>query len=162
MSRESNTALLERIVADQRKIIAEETHKPADQTPQLWALYKEVQEYYDQGMRVPDDVTLLLCDDNWGNLRKLPKLGDKPRRGGYGIYYDRNRYGNALSERANLQWTTYTFRFSETGLPQGGNPTIAWNPRYLTREGLQEVLRSGAAPRPTGRCSSRWRSATRS
>ncbi|GAB3577551.1 hypothetical protein GCM10027345_15460 [Hymenobacter daeguensis] len=87
MSRESNTALLERIVADQRKIIAEETHKPADQTPQLWALYKEVQEYYDKGMRVPDDVTLLLCDDNWGNLRKLPKPGDQPRRGGYGIYY---------------------------------------------------------------------------
>src|ERR1051326_7849724 len=38
-------------------------------------------------MRVPDDVTLLLCDDNWGNIRKLPKLTDKPRTGGYGIYY---------------------------------------------------------------------------
>jgi len=87
MSRESNTALLEKIVADQRKIIAEETGKPAEQTPQIWALYKEVQEYYDKGMRVPDDVTLLLCDDNWGNIRKLPKPSDKPRSGGYGIYY---------------------------------------------------------------------------
>ncbi|RAK69339.1 glycosyl hydrolase 115 family protein [Hymenobacter edaphi] len=87
MSQESNIALLERIVADQRNIIAEETGKPAEQTPQLWALYKEVQDYYDRGMRVPDDVTLLLCDDNWGNLRKLPKAGEKPRRGGYGIYY---------------------------------------------------------------------------
>ena len=38
-------------------------------------------------MRVPDDVTLLLCDDNWGNIRKLPKPGEKPRKGGYGIYY---------------------------------------------------------------------------
>jgi hypothetical protein len=38
-------------------------------------------------MRVPDDVTLLLCDDNWGNIRKLPKLNEKPRAGGYGIYY---------------------------------------------------------------------------
>ncbi|TGE06175.1 glycosyl hydrolase 115 family protein [Hymenobacter fodinae] len=87
MSEESNIALLERIVADQRKILAEATGKPADQTPQLWALYKEVQEYYDRGMRVPDDVTLLLCDDNWGNIRKLPKAGEKPRSGGYGIYY---------------------------------------------------------------------------
>ncbi|SNR67387.1 glycosyl hydrolase 115 family protein [Hymenobacter mucosus] len=87
MSEENNIALLERIVADQRKIIAETTGKPAEQTPQLWALYKEVQDYYDRGMRVPDDVTLLLCDDNWGNLRKLPKLGEKPRNGGYGIYY---------------------------------------------------------------------------
>ncbi|MBF9237734.1 glycosyl hydrolase 115 family protein [Hymenobacter sp. BT683] len=87
MSEDSNIDLLEKIVADQRQIIAETTGKPAEQTPQLWALYKEVQDYYDKGMRVPDDVTLLLCDDNWGNIRKLPKLGEKPRKGGYGIYY---------------------------------------------------------------------------
>ncbi len=87
MSRETATALLERIVKDQRKIIANVTGKPAEQTPQLWALYKEVQDYYDKGMRVPDDVTLLLCDDNWGNIRKLPKPDEKPRKGGYGIYY---------------------------------------------------------------------------
>ncbi len=87
MTQGSNIALLERIVADQRKIIEEVTGKPASATPQSWALYKEVQDYYDKGMRVPDDVTLLLCDDNWGNLRKLPKLTDAPRKGGYGIYY---------------------------------------------------------------------------
>lgn len=87
MSRETATALLERIVKDQRKIIKEVTGKPESQTPQLWALYKEVQDYYDKGMRVPDDVTLLLCDDNWGNIRKLPKLDEKARAGGYGIYY---------------------------------------------------------------------------
>lgn len=79
--------LLERIVKDQRTIIEEVTGKPASETPQLWALYKEVQDYYDKGMRVPDDVTLLLCDDNWGNIRRLPKLDEKPRKGGYGIYY---------------------------------------------------------------------------
>lgn len=87
MSRETATALLERIVADQRTIISDVTGKPATETPQLWALYKEVQTYYDKGMRVPDDVTLLLSDDNWGNLRKLPRLDEKPRKGGYGIYY---------------------------------------------------------------------------
>jgi hypothetical protein len=87
MTRETATALLERIVKDQRQVIEEVTGKPASETPQLWALYKEVQDYYDKGMRVPDDVTLLLCDDNWGNIRKLPKLNEKPRSGGYGIYY---------------------------------------------------------------------------
>ncbi len=87
MSNQTATALLERIVADQRNIITSVTGKPADQTPQLWALYKEVQDYYDKGMRVPDDVTLLLCDDNWGNIRKLPKLNEPLRKGGYGIYY---------------------------------------------------------------------------
>ena len=99
MSEGSNIALLEKIVTDQRQILAEETHKPADQTPQLWALYKEVQDYYDKGMRVPDDMTLLLCDDNWGNLRKLPKLGDKPRKGGYGIYYHFDYVGGPRSYR---------------------------------------------------------------
>lgn len=79
--------LLERIVKDQRKIIQEVTGKDPAATPQVWALYKEVQDYYDKGMRVPDDVTLLLCDDNWGNIRKLPKRDEKPRAGGYGIYY---------------------------------------------------------------------------
>ncbi|MGC4100367.1 glycosyl hydrolase 115 family protein [Ferruginibacter sp.] len=81
------TELLERIVSNQRKILEEVTQKPAAATPQLWALYKEVQDYYDKGMRVPDDVTLLLCDDNWGNIRKLPRIHEKERKGGYGIYY---------------------------------------------------------------------------
>ncbi len=79
-------ALLERIVEDQREIIEDVTGKPAEETPQVWALYKEVQDYYDQGMRVPDDVTLLFADDNWGNIRRLPELG-ADREGGYGIYY---------------------------------------------------------------------------
>ena len=87
MSAETNTAVLEKIVKDQRKIIEKVTKKKAKETPQVWALYKEVQDYYDQGMRVPDDVTLLLCDDNWGNVRRLPALNAKPRKGGYGMYY---------------------------------------------------------------------------
>jgi len=87
MTKETNIALLERIVADQREIIEEVTGKPVEETPQLWALYKEVQDYYDQGMQVPDDVTLLLSDDNWGNIRRLPDPDAAPRAGGYGIYY---------------------------------------------------------------------------
>ena len=96
----SNIALLERIVRDQRTIIADVTHKPASETPQLWALYKEVQDYYDKGMTVPDDVTLLLCDDNWGNIRKLPKLTDKSRTGGYGIYY----HFDYVGDPRNYKW----------------------------------------------------------
>jgi hypothetical protein len=87
MTQGTAIALLERIVADQRRIIGEVTGKDPSETPQLWALYKEVQEYYDRGMRVPDDVTLLLCDDNWGNIRKLPHPDEAERQGGYGIYY---------------------------------------------------------------------------
>ena len=90
-------SLLERIVKDQREIISDVTQKPTEETPQVWALYKEVQDYYDQGMRVPDDVTLLLADDNWGNIRKLPKLADSTRSGGYGIYYHFDYVGGPRS-----------------------------------------------------------------
>ncbi|HEX5171302.1 MAG TPA: glycosyl hydrolase 115 family protein [Cyclobacteriaceae bacterium] len=100
MSAETNTALLEKIVNDQRKIIAEVTGKDVTATPQVWALYKEVQDYYDNGMRVPEDVTLLLCDDNWGNIRKLPKMKDAPRKGGYGIYYHYDYVGGPR----NYKW----------------------------------------------------------
>lgn len=87
MEESTNIELLEKIIRDQRQIIEEVTGKAADETPQVWTLYKEVQDYYDHGMRVPEDVTLLLCDDNWGNIRKLPNGKAKPRKGGYGIYY---------------------------------------------------------------------------
>ncbi|MES1157405.1 MAG: glycosyl hydrolase 115 family protein [Alphaproteobacteria bacterium] len=87
MTQGTAIALLEQIVHDQRQIIEEMTRRPAAETPQLWALYKEVQDYYDQGMRVPDDVTLLFSDDNWGNIRRLPPQGAPPRAGGYGVYY---------------------------------------------------------------------------
>jgi hypothetical protein len=82
-----NVALLEKIVADQRKIIAEKVNPNVASVPQVWALYKEVQGYYERGMRVPDDVTLLWSDDNWGNVRRLPTAEERKRSGGAGIYY---------------------------------------------------------------------------
>ena len=86
-SLEANVALLEKIVADQRKILSGQVNPDVTKIPQLWALYKEVQGYYEQGMRVPDDVTLLWCDDNWGNIRRLPTPDERKRAGGAGIYY---------------------------------------------------------------------------
>ncbi|HNX04072.1 MAG TPA: glycosyl hydrolase 115 family protein [Opitutales bacterium] len=97
MSEDTNTALLERIVADQRTILERETGKKASEIPQLWALYKEVQDYYEHGMRVPDDVTLLWCDDNWGNIRRLPLTEERKRSGGAGIYYHFDYVGGPRS-----------------------------------------------------------------
>jgi hypothetical protein len=97
MSRETNTALLERIVTDQRKIIAENVNADLSQVPQVWALYKEVQDYYEKGMRVPDDVTLLWCDDNWGNIRRLPTAEERQRKGGAGVYYHFDYVGGPRS-----------------------------------------------------------------
>ena len=87
MSDEADTRLMTNIINDQRKIIADVTGKKASETPQVWALYKEVQDYYDKGMKVPDDVTLLLCDDNWGNVRRVPNAKERKHKGGWGLYY---------------------------------------------------------------------------
>lgn len=99
MSDQRNIKLLERIVHDQRQIIEDVTGKDASKTPQIWALYKEVQQYYDMGMEVPDDVTLLFSDDNWGHIRRLPELKDSTRPGGYGIYYHFDYVGGPRSYR---------------------------------------------------------------
>ena len=87
MSAEADTKLMTNIINDQRKIIADVTGKKASETPQVWALYKEVLDYYDKGMKVPDDVTLLLCDDNWGNVRRVPNTQERKHKGGWGLYY---------------------------------------------------------------------------
>lgn len=91
--------LLKTVIKDQRQIIAKVTGKPAEKTPQLWAIYKEVQDYYDKGMRVDDDITILFSDDNWGNIRYLPKEKDLNRAGGYGMYYHFDYVGAPVSYR---------------------------------------------------------------
>jgi Glycosyl hydrolase family 115/Gylcosyl hydrolase family 115 C-terminal domain len=97
MSETANIELLEKIVADQRKIIGDVDHRDPATVPQDWALYKEVLEYYEKGMRVPDDVTLLWCDDNWGNIRRLPTAEERRRSGGAGIYYHFDYVGDPRS-----------------------------------------------------------------
>jgi hypothetical protein len=100
MTEGANIALLEKIVADQRKLIAEHVNPDVTKVPQDWALYKEVQEYYEKGMRVPDDVTLLWCDDNWGNIRRLPTAEERKRSGGAGIYY----HFDYVGDPRNYKW----------------------------------------------------------
>jgi hypothetical protein len=97
---EANLALLEKIVGVQRKIIAEEMNPDATKVPQLWCLYKEVQDFYNAGLRVPDDVTLLWAEDNWGNFRRLPTAEERARTGGAGVYYHFDYHGRPRS----YQW----------------------------------------------------------
>ncbi|HEY5069333.1 MAG TPA: glycosyl hydrolase 115 family protein, partial [Candidatus Acidoferrum sp.] len=97
---ETNMALLEKIVEVQRKIIAEEVNSNLTVVPQLWCLYKEVLDFYNAGMRAPDDVTLLWAEDNWGNVRRLPTAGERKRGGGAGVYYHFDYHGGPR----NYQW----------------------------------------------------------
>lgn len=104
MSEEADTKLLQRVVENQRKIIRQVTGKPANKTPQVWALYKEVLDYYDKGMRVPDDVLILLCDDNWGNLRRVPTAKERQHPGGWGLYY----HVDYVGAPRNSKWLNVT------------------------------------------------------
>ena len=91
--------LMETIVSDQRQILQSATGKNPSEIPQVWTLYKEVQNFYDGGMQVPDDITLMFADDNWGNIRRLPASNGTPRGGGYGIYYHYDYVGGPRSYR---------------------------------------------------------------
>lgn len=104
MDEGTNTKLLEKVVKNQRNIIRQVTGKKASETPQMWALYKEVQDYYDAGMRVPDDVTILLCDDNWGNIRRVPNLKERNHPGGWGMYY----HVDYVGAPRNSKWLNVT------------------------------------------------------
>mgnify|MGYP002625247991 FL=1 len=104
MSEDADTKLLQRIVENQRKIIKQVTKKPAQKTTQVWALYKEVLDYYDKGMRVPDDVIMLLCDDNWGNVRRVPSAQERKHPGGWGLYY----HVDYVGAPRNTKWINVT------------------------------------------------------
>lgn len=69
--------------------------------------------------------------------------------GGYGRYYDRNVFNNTLDEQYRLQYSIYNFYFSRDGrVNANGNPTVAWDPRYLTRDGLLALQATGTTGRP--------------
>lgn len=104
MSETADTKLMERIIDNQRKIIKEVTGKPAEKTTQVWALYKEVQDYYDAGLRVPDDVMILISDDNWGDIRRVPTAAERSRKGGWGIYY----HVDYVGAPRNTKWLNVT------------------------------------------------------
>ena len=105
MSATADTKLLENIIDNQRRIIKEVTGKPAEKTTQVWALYKEVQDYYDAGLKVPDDVMILLSDDNWGDIRRVPVTKEeRSRKGGWGIYY----HVDYVGAPRNTKWLNVT------------------------------------------------------
>ncbi|WP_111642556.1 glycosyl hydrolase 115 family protein [Marinimicrobium alkaliphilum] len=100
MAEGQDIALLESIVDAQREILSEVfDDRPLEEVPQVWALYKEVQYFYEAGMRVPDDVILLWANDNFGNHRRLPTPEERERAGGAGVYYHFDYVGGPRSYR---------------------------------------------------------------
>jgi hypothetical protein len=155
----ANIKLLEKIVADQREMIAK---TGLEKAPQMWALYKEVQDYYDAGMRVPDDVTLLWCDDNWGDIRRLPTTEERKRSGGAGIYYHFDYVGGprnykwlntnplpkvweqmnlALEYDAKRIWIVNVGDLKPVEFPTEFFLSYAWNPQRWPQDKISEFTR---------------------
>ncbi|HEU5156807.1 MAG TPA: glycosyl hydrolase 115 family protein [Streptosporangiaceae bacterium] len=146
--------LMEDIIATQRQILSEEVGDLKD-IPQVFTLYKEVQRYWDRGMRPPDDVTIVFADDNWGNMRKLPDQSTPKRAGGYGLYYHFDYVGGGRNykwvDTANLAntWeqlsTSYKYGvdrlwmfnvgdMKNEELPLQFSLDYAWNPNAMPLE----------------------------
>lgn len=167
MSEGDNIELLEKIVRDQRRIIADVFgDDEVTNVPQVWALYKEVQGFYERGMRVPDDVILLWCDDNWGNIRRLPTPEERKRPGGAGVYYHFDYVGGPRSyrwintvpiakvwEQMNLAyqydatkiWITNVGDLKPMEFPIEFFLRMAWDPERWPKERLQEFGQLWAA-----------------
>ena len=101
---EQNMRVLADVVKGQREIIRNVYGCDPQEVPQLWAIFTEVQRYYDKGFTVPDDVLLLFCDNNWGYLRRTGPKKELGRRGGLGLYYHIDMNGGPWNDR----WVTTT------------------------------------------------------
>jgi hypothetical protein len=162
---EQCAAMLEEIIGVQRKIIAGEVNPNLTKVPQLWCPYKEAQEYYEKGAKIPDDITILWCDDNWGNIRRLPTEQERKRSGGSGIYYHFDFHGGPRSyewlnaspiprvwEQLNLAynngatriWIVNVGDIKPMEFPIEFFITFAWDPQKWPAEKLPEYTKQWA------------------
>ena len=86
-------AVLERVLKDQRGMLAKYVNKDVEKVPQAFIPYKEVLDIYHAGLEVPEEVTLIWCDDNYGYIRHFPTAEERARKGGNGIYYHISYWG---------------------------------------------------------------------
>ncbi len=93
-----NMETLRNVINAQRGILSDIYGRP-DSVPQLWAIFTEVQRYYDAGFNVPEDVTLLFCDNNWGYIRRTAPKDELNRKGGFGLYYHIDMNGGPWNDR---------------------------------------------------------------
>jgi len=96
---QENIKTLQNVVKSQRNIIQKVYNDDPANHPQLWAIFTEVQRYYDAGLTVPDDIILLLCDNNWGYIRRILPPKEKNRIGGVGLYYHIDMNGGPWNDR---------------------------------------------------------------
>lgn len=167
---DADKKLLEQIIRDQRDVLKSNVDPDIAKVPQVWALFTEVQKYYDAGLQVPDDVTLLFTDDNVGNLRRVPTAAERARSGGTGIYYHLDMNGGPFSykwlnsnplpkiwEQMNLAyrygadrlWIANVGDLKPLEVPIEFFLRLAWDPNAISKDDIQQYL-AGWAEREFG------------
>lgn len=91
------TKLMQQAINDQRAMLKRNIKKPLEEIPQVLCTYEEVLDAYHHGLKVPDDVTMLWCDDKHGYTRNLCNPSEMKRKGGSGIYYHLSYHGDPAS-----------------------------------------------------------------
>ena len=95
----ANIQTLKNVIATQRDIIGKVYGKEPSKLPQMLVAFGEVQRYFEAGLDIPDDVTLMFCDNNWGQLRRIGPKNERKRKGGMGLYYHIDMNGGPANDR---------------------------------------------------------------
>lgn len=96
-SQAERISLLEKVFSAQRGLIAKHVDSDAESVPQIFCPYKEVLTDYRAGLKVPEDVTIVFPDDNFGYIRQFPTVEERKRKGGFGVYYHISYLGRPFS-----------------------------------------------------------------
>lgn len=162
---EGNMKVLRSVIDGQREILKEVYGKDLSEIPQMWAIFTEVQRYYDAGFTVPDDVMLLFCDNNWGYIRRTGPDHEKNRTGGLGMYYHIDMNGGPWNDRwintttipklreqfsltyesgIDRLWVVNVGDLKPKELPIDFILRYAWDPRAISAEQTQDYTVSWA------------------
>ncbi|KJD31578.1 hypothetical protein PK35_14340 [Tamlana nanhaiensis] len=92
-SKDEAVEVLTDVIADQRGLLKKYINPNVEDVPQALTVYKEVLDLYKNGLKVPDDITLVWTDDNYGYIRSLSNAEEQKRNGGSGVYYHASYWG---------------------------------------------------------------------
>ena len=158
--------MVEKIILNQREMLSNTFKKPLSAIPQAFVPYKEVLELYDNGLKVPDDITLVWPDDNYGYIRRLSNEDEQKRAGGGGVYYHISYWGRphdylwlnttqpgliwyemnkAYENGARKMWIVNVGDIKPAEYDTELFLDLAWNINSIKSDGLKEYSKGWAA-----------------
>ncbi|CAA9194783.1 hypothetical protein FLA105534_00320 [Flavobacterium bizetiae] len=156
-------AMVEKIIVNQREMLSNTFKKPLAAIPQAFVPYKEVLELYDNGLKIPEDITLVWPDDNYGYIRRLSNIEEQKRSGGSGVYYHISYWGRphdylwlsttqpgliwyemtkAYENGAKKMWIVNVGDIKPAEYDTELFLDLAWNINSIKSDGLNEYLKN--------------------